>query len=424
MSIAITASPFERLQAACPDAEIWWDAPPQIFDAVAREILAKAPDSGSRMRWQKQLERLFDPANPESSLVRGVTTNPSIISEWIRTNPGFWRGLIQQIHAGQILPSVETTTQLVYQKAIAMVAETMMPLWQASAGRHGWVSGQTDPRLMFDVPAMENQARRIAELGPNVMLKIPGTREGYEVIKRLTAEGISTNSTLSFTVPQFVACMDAVEEGLALAHMRGVDLTRWRSVITHMIGRFGAMNDLHEEAADRGIVLSQGDIRFAEVEIAKKACRLLRERRHPSKMLLSSLLCDTAATESDVASEASSMSVHLEHTAGAPIAYTCKPSFVSDVIRRQQEFPRLDPGAWQRSIPAAAAERLSHLPTFRHALSEKGIAPERFSSTGAFLGTFKEVNDNIRKLIRFVELQLEARDVPARLPETSIEKVA
>ena len=60
-----------------------------------------------------------------------------------------------------------------------------------------------------------------AEVGkPNIMIKVPGTAEGYEAIRRLTAKGIPTNNTVSLVMAQFVACMDAVARGLREARAR------------------------------------------------------------------------------------------------------------------------------------------------------------------------------------------------------------
>ena len=42
------------------------------------------------------------------------------------------------------------------------------------------------------------KAEELAELSPNIMIKVPGTAAGYEVIEKLTGKGIPTNNTLCF----------------------------------------------------------------------------------------------------------------------------------------------------------------------------------------------------------------------------------
>ncbi|SNR74386.1 transaldolase family protein [Puniceibacterium sediminis] len=394
-------SPFESLQAANPDAEIWWDSSPQIFGKFRDTFLSTASTSDEAAVWRAQLNRFFDPERPTEGLVRGITTNPSLIASWIQNAPEEWTPIISEAIARQHRPTIETTYQLVYQTAITRAAGMMLPLWSKSKGKYGWVSGQTDPRIMFDYDAMLEQALGIARTAPNVMLKIPGTQAGYRVIEELTARGISTNSTLSYTVPQFLACIQAVERGLAKAYTAGVDTSRWRSVITHMIGRFGTMNGLGAEAEARGIPLSESDTRWAELAILKRANSLIRRKGHPCKMLLSSLKVDKRNTPD------SNLSMHLEHTAGANIAYTCKPDFIADILKDQDRWQPCTPKGIDSAVPEAVMARLLQLPSFRKSYEPDGMTPVEFAATGAFLGTFMEVNENTRRLIHHIGLAYE-----------------
>lgn len=399
--ISYKTSPFEDLQAANSAMELWWDSSPMVFSPWRDRFLATAPDGGTAQIWQSQLDRFFDPENPTKGLVRGITTNPSLIANWIQTCPDYWRPVIDEAIAQQHRPSVETSYRLVYQAAIQRSATAMLPLWNASEGKHGWVSGQTDPRIMFDADAMLDQAFAIARLGRNIMVKIPGTAAGYRVIEELTARGISTNSTLSYTMPQFMACIRAVERGLARAYTTGVDTARWRSVITHMIGRFGTMNDLKAEAEARDLPLSISDIRWAEIAILKRAEQEIRTRGYPCKMLLSSLMTDARDCP------ASNLSMHLEQTSGADIAYTCKPDFIADVIANQDRWIGCSADSIHSEVPEQVLDRLLQLPSFRKAYDPDGMTALEFAATGPFLGTFVEVNQNIQRLIHHIGLHHE-----------------
>ena len=137
---------------------------------------------------------------------------------------------------------------------------------------------------------MIRQAEEIAAINPNVMIKVPGSKQGYEVIEYLTAKGIPTNNTLTFVYAQLKDCADSVKRGLETARKNGVDLSKWRSVITHMEGRFGNLGGLKDFAAEAGVALSDGEIRLAELAIFKKAYKYLKENGLPSKMLSCSLI--------------------------------------------------------------------------------------------------------------------------------------
>jgi transaldolase len=68
-----------------------------------------------------------------------------------------------------------------------------------------------------DLEGMEQEARRISELGDNVYVKIPVTNSKGEstapLIDRLTAEGIKVNVTAIFTVEQVRVVVDALKSG-------------------------------------------------------------------------------------------------------------------------------------------------------------------------------------------------------------------
>ena len=78
---------------------------------------------------------------------------------------------------------------------------------------------------------MVEEAKELAKMGENVVIKIPLIREGVRAIKELTELGIKTNATLNFSLSQalmaakagatyvspFVGRLDAVgEDGMGL----------------------------------------------------------------------------------------------------------------------------------------------------------------------------------------------------------------
>ncbi|ADU97264.1 fructose-6-phosphate aldolase [Thermovibrio ammonificans] len=53
--------------------------------------------------------------------------------------------------------------------------------------------------VSLDTQGMVDEARQLAKLGDNVVIKIPMTTEGLRAVKILSAEGIKTNVTLVFS---------------------------------------------------------------------------------------------------------------------------------------------------------------------------------------------------------------------------------
>lgn len=56
--------------------------------------------------------------------------------------------------------------------------------------------------ISLDKEGMLKEARQLAKIHPNVIIKIPMTREGLKAVRLLTQEGIKTNVTLIFSANQ------------------------------------------------------------------------------------------------------------------------------------------------------------------------------------------------------------------------------
>jgi transaldolase len=315
---------FERLVDVSPGMEIWWDSSPVIFENWCKKLLEKA-DPGDRDLLQQQFDRMYNRENPQSQLFRGVTTNPPLSLQAIQDDPPFWQKAAKNILAQNPGLDKEGLFWELYKTVVKVGSDMYLPLFEASGYKEGYLSGQVDPRSAFDRDAMIKQADEIAAVNPNVMVKVPGTKQGYEVIEYLTAKGIPTNNTLTFVLPQLVDCAETVKRGLETARKNGVDLSRWRSVITHMEGRFGNLGGLKEYAKEVGVELSDGEIRLAELAVFKKAYKYLIDHDLPSKMLSCSLIVGPTVDGQD-------RLWHLEEKAGANTVVTCPPSFIDKVL--------------------------------------------------------------------------------------------
>jgi transaldolase len=237
-------------------------------------------------------------------------------------------------------------------------------------------------------------------LAPNVMIKVPGTAEGYEAIRRLTAMGIPTNNTVSLVMAQFVACMDAVARGLRAARAAGVDLSGWRSVITIMSARFGTLGALQQEAEDLGLDLSESDIRWAEVALMKRACRLIdADPDYPGKLLLSSMRVSPVV-------DGYTHVWHLEKIAGADIVYTLPPSFLERLLVQAPDLEFSD--QWAEPVPAAVMAKLLRIPYFERGYREDGYTAAEFTTHPAFQSTAREFSLAARQMVELIAERMSA----------------
>ena len=392
---------FEKLVDLSPGMEIWWDSSPVIFENWCKKILEKA-DPADRDTLKAQFNRMYDRDNPIGQLFRGVTTNPPLSLQAIQDDPAYWEKVAKGILAENPAMDTEALFWKLYKTVVKRGSEMYLPLFEASNYKEGYLSGQVDPRSVFDKDAMIRQAEEIAAINPNVMIKVPGSKQGYEVIEHLTAKGIPTNNTLTFVLPQLVDCADSVKRGLETAKQNGVDLSKWRSVITHMEGRFGNLGGLKEFAAEKGIELSDGEIRLAELAIFKKAYKYLKDNDMPSKMLSCSLIIGPTV-------DGQNRIWHLEEKAGADVVVTCPPVFIEKVLF----LPGVEKISFEKDriledIPRDIMDKLLRVPYFEKGYSADGYSRDEYNTHPALQKTAEQFSKATEEMVTFAGKCLEA----------------
>jgi transaldolase len=397
-----TLHPLEQLAATNPEAEIWWDSSPLIYPSWREETLAKAPE-GKLAEWTAQLDRFYDAeaiASTGTMGFRGVTTNPPLSLQAIKLAPELWSQEILSIARQNPGLDYEGVYWAMYLDLVKKGADAIRPVFDKSGGKYGFLSGQVDPRFVRDGDKMLAQGLQIAAQGDNVMVKLPGSKEGYEVLEELTSLGISTNNTTSFTVPQYMRCMSAVTAGLYRAKAAGVDLSKWRSVITHMSARLGELSDWKTEAKARGIELTLPEIRDGEEAVLKRAYHYGKSVGHPSKMLQCSMRVEKDERTGKTVSR------HIEDFGGSDMVYTCPPGYIAGLMTAGLE--PFDPNAIDREPNKASLEKLLKLPSFRQAYEFDGMRPAEFAHFGSFKATETEFAAATRQTVDFVRMTLES----------------
>jgi transaldolase len=387
---------LDRLAHTSPETEIWWDSSPLVYQSWAGKMLAAA-EPEKRTALTELLHR-YDPRSP-ATLFRGVTTNPPLSLAVMQDDPERWTQWITRYLHERPYQSVEEVFWALYLEIVRLGADALHPLFEASGCRYGYVSGQVDPRLAFNAKRMLQQAIELSALAPNVMVKVPGTTEGLAVLEQLTARGIPTNCTLGFVVPQFVAVAEAVQSGLLQARTNGVDLTRWRSVVTDMCVRWENAPEFELQAAQAGVDLTLERKRWASVAIFKRAYQIFRARAYPSKMLLCSVRM--GPTENGKL-----RSFHLEETAGADVVITLPPVFLTELLT-QGEHIGFEQRIWE-DIPDQEMDYLQRIPYFNQGYEIDGIAPDQFNTLPPLLSTYHEFAAATEKMVAFVRERVTA----------------
>ena len=385
---------LEDLVAVSPGMEIWWDSSPVIFGNWCKKMLAKA-SAGDQDNLKRQFKRMYDTDDPVGQLFRGVTTNPPLSLAAIKDDLARWQKVAEQILKENDGLGTEGLFWLLYKEVIKQGSDMFLPLFEASGYKEGFLSGQVDPRSSFDKDAMLKQAAEIHAINPNVMVKVPGTAVGYEVIEELTSRGIATNNTLTFVLPQLMDCAKSVKRGLEKAKANGVDLSKWRSVITHMEARYGDLGGLREAGKEKGIELSEGDVRLAELAIFKKAYRLVKEGGYQSKMLSCSLRVGPTV-------DGKPRIWHLEEKAGGDVIVTCPPSLIDEVINfPDPEDIKFQAGRIDVDPPKEVMDKLMRIPYFERAYEEDGYTRDEYNTHPALVKTAEAFSKATNDMVAF-----------------------
>ena len=213
----------------------------------------------------------------------GATANPTIVVDNWKKDPGRWAARVRELAATHPARDERALAWTVVEEMSVEAAPLLMPAFEASGGRAGRLSVQTDPTLHRDAAAMVEQAAGFDGLAPNIVVKFPATSAGIAAMEEASFRGISVNATVSFSVAQALAAAEAVERGIARRAERGLPTERMGPVITIMMGR---IEDWLRVRVDReGIVVHPSALPWSGVAIFKRAYAEWQERGFRARLL-------------------------------------------------------------------------------------------------------------------------------------------
>lgn len=225
------------------------------LDLLDREIM----DSG-------KLKRLID----EDDL-RGLTSNPAIFEKAISGSSDYDADVIS------LSKENDNNQEVFYDMAIKDIqraADIFKPVYDKTDGNDGFVSLEVSPYLALDTDGTIEQARELWKKvdRKNVMIKIPGTKQGLPAIRECLREGININVTLLFGIPRYREITEAFMGGLEDRLKEGNSIDKVSSVASFFLSRIDVMVDplLKEKQADDLV----GEVAIAS---AKKAYQIYLE---------------------------------------------------------------------------------------------------------------------------------------------------
>ncbi|QLD12771.1 transaldolase family protein [Microbacterium oleivorans] len=213
----------------------------------------------------------------------GATCNPVIALTAIRNHPDEWVPRLRELAAENPTLGESELGWLAVKELTVAGAAQLLPAFEASGGRNGRLSIQTDPRLHRDKDALVAQAEDFSRLAPNIIVKIPATATGIAAMEEAAYRGVSINATLSFTVAQAVAVGEALERALDRRAADGLPEHEFGHVVTIMGGRLDDW--LKAWTSKNRILVTPGVLEWAGVAALKRAHGIFVERGFRSRIL-------------------------------------------------------------------------------------------------------------------------------------------
>ena len=211
-----------------------------------KAVVEKINQSGQSI-WYDNIERkLLDDGSLADMVkrgeIRGITSNPSIFNKAISKSNDYDQEIKSLMKDD--LDREEIYEQLAI-KDIQRAADLFLNLYQETAGADGYVSLEVSPYLAHDTDKTVSEAKRLwkAVDRPNLMVKIPATKEGLPAITEVISQGINVNVTLIFGLDRYQQVREAYLAGLEKRLGAGNDISNIASVASFFISRIDTKLD-------------------------------------------------------------------------------------------------------------------------------------------------------------------------------------
>ena len=166
------------------------------LDNITRDLL----NSGALKRYINELS------------VTGLTSSPTIFYHAIK-NGGYDAAIVKKLKRGRI--GEELFFELALED-LTRAADLFRPIYDRTNGVDGWVSLELSPLLAHDTAGTLAAAKSLYSRGkrPNILIQVPGTREGLPAVEEAIFAGVPVHVTLLFSREHYLAAAEAFLRGV------------------------------------------------------------------------------------------------------------------------------------------------------------------------------------------------------------------
>jgi transaldolase len=211
--------------------------------------------------------------------ITGLTSNPTIFEQAIAQSSDYDADLEALAKRGK---SAEEIFDRLSSDDVRAACDAFAGVYEKSGGKDGFCSIEVAPKYARDTGATIAEARRLwtAIARPNLMVKIPATREGVPAIEEAIASGLNINVTLIFSLERYDEVMNAWLRGLIRRAKKDAPIERVASVASFFVSRVdSAVDKLLDEKIARGegerarLEALRGKAAIANAKLAYEAFR-------------------------------------------------------------------------------------------------------------------------------------------------------
>jgi len=184
-----------------------------------------------------ELKRLMDEDG-----ISGITSNPTIFEKAISHGTDYDDVMRELVRQSKGVAEIYDTLTI---SDIQAATDVLRPVFEATRGGDGYVSIEVSPKLAYDTAGTVADARRLfaAVNRPNVLIKVPATREGLSAVRQLLSEGINVNITLMFSMVHYEAVAEVYIAALEDRVRQGLPVGSVASVASFFVSRVDTLVD-------------------------------------------------------------------------------------------------------------------------------------------------------------------------------------
>ncbi len=174
--------------------------------------------------------------------LRGQTSNPSIFKQAIAQSSDYDPKIVELTEKGKSVFEIYDELTI---RDVQDACDLFKNVYQDTKGLDGYVSLEINPHLANTYEAQRDEGLRLWKKvnRPNLMIKVPGTKQGCRVVSDLLSQGVNVNVTLIFSAEQYQDVAWAYIEGMKKLSAKTKDLSKVRSVASVFISRIDSAVD-------------------------------------------------------------------------------------------------------------------------------------------------------------------------------------